>query len=306
MDGRPLTGRYVVGRADVGGSEVALPREALNEIATAGTGHPILVVPQSKLGNSVGDVRVNRYSRMPELARVSEGLTPPQRAKVAGHEIGHVVDQVAGEIPGKWPDGVPADASGRLKLDMDGRPLTARHVVGRAEVGGSDVALPREALNEIATAGTGSPILAVPQSELGRDVGSVTVARFTRRPTMARVSEGLPPAQFRKVAGHEIGHVIDQVAGEIPVTGLHTELRQLYNTLQSGTERTRNLVEPKHWGYRGDEIPREYMAEAIRAYMTDPNYIKTVAPKTAARIGDAAPRHRPTGIVAGPRRHRGF
>ena len=26
------------------------------------------------------------------------------------------------------------------------------------------------------------------------------------------------------------------------------------------------------------------MAEAIRAYLTDPNYIKTVAPKTAARI----------------------
>jgi len=31
-------------------------------------------------------------------------------------------------------------------------------------------------------------------------------------------------------------------------------------------------------------MPREYMAEAIRAYMADPNYIKTVAPQTAARI----------------------
>jgi len=31
-------------------------------------------------------------------------------------------------------------------------------------------------------------------------------------------------------------------------------------------------------------MPREYMAEAIRAYMVDPNYIKTVAPQTAARI----------------------
>ena len=34
----------------------------------------------------------------------------------------------------------------------------------------------------------------------------------------------------------------------------------------------------------GDDISREYVAEAIRAYMADPNYIKTVAPKTAARI----------------------
>jgi len=187
---------------------------------------------------------------------------------------------------------------------MDGRPLTARNVVGRAEAGGSGVALPREALDEIATAGTGSPIRfdqAWPGKRNG-DVGGVHIDRWTREPLGAYVSPNLSDKQLPRVAGHEIGHVIDQVAGEIPVTGLNAELRQLYNTLQSGTERTRNLVEPKHWGYKGDEIPREYMAEAIRAYMTDPNSIKTVA----ARIGDAAPHHRPTGIVAGPRRHRGF
>ena len=55
----------------------------------------------------------------------------------------------------------------------------------------------------------------------------------------------LSPTQFDRVSAHEIGHVVDQVAGEIPVIGLNTELRQLYNTLQSGTERTRNPVKPK-------------------------------------------------------------
>ena len=37
-------------------------------------------------------------------------------------------------------------------------------------------------------------------------------------------------------------------------------------------------------GYGQADVPRELMAEAIRSYMADPNYLKTIAPKTAARI----------------------
>ncbi len=37
-------------------------------------------------------------------------------------------------------------------------------------------------------------------------------------------------------------------------------------------------------GYLDEEAPFEYMAEGIRAYLTDPNYLKTVAPDTAKRI----------------------
>jgi hypothetical protein len=38
-------------------------------------------------------------------------------------------------------------------------------------------------------------------------------------------------------------------------------------------------------------VPREFMAEAIRAYFSDPNYIKTVAPKAAAAIRAAVNNH---------------
>ena len=86
------------------------------------------------------------------------------------------------------------------------------------------------------------------------------------------------------MAAHEIGHMIDELAGSIPTAGLNTELRQVYNTLTTGRERTRNLTGPQHLGYRSDDVPRELMAEAIRAYMADPNYLKTVAPRTAAAI----------------------
>jgi hypothetical protein len=68
------------------------------------------------------------------------------------------------------------------------------------------------------------------------------------------------------VASHEIGHVIDQVVGEVPTHGLHAELRQLYSTLNTGHERTTHLTGPQHQGYSGESIPREFMAEAVRAY----------------------------------------
>lgn len=38
-------------------------------------------------------------------------------------------------------------------------------------------------------------------------------------------------------------------------------------------------------------MPREYIAEASRAYMVDPNWLKTVAPKTAARIREYVNSH---------------
>lgn len=81
------------------------------------------------------------------------------------------------------------------------------------------------------------------------------------------------------------------MAGEIPVAGLSRELAFVYDALLTGQERTRNFTGPQHLRYRGDEVPREYIAEASRAYMVDPNWLKTVAPKTAARIREYVNSH---------------
>ncbi|MGD9617726.1 MAG: hypothetical protein AB7H90_21800 [Alphaproteobacteria bacterium] len=81
------------------------------------------------------------------------------------------------------------------------------------------------------------------------------------------------------------------MARQIPTTGISTDLRQVYNTLTTGQERTRNLTGPQHLGYRGEDVPRELMAEAIRAYMADSNYLKTVAPGVAARIREYVNTH---------------
>jgi hypothetical protein len=77
---------------------------------------------------------------------------------------------------------------------------------------------------------------------------------------------------------------VDELSGRIPTDGITTELKQVYNTLNTGREGTRNLTGPQHLGYSEGAADRELMAEAVRGDLTDPNHLKTVAPKTAARI----------------------
>lgn len=90
-----------------------------------------------------------------------------------------------------------------------------------------------------------------------------------------------------RVQAHETGHLIDDLTfgGAIPTAGLKKELATLFeNQNTGGWFKPGRGMTPQGMGYKGDDVDRELIAEAIRAYMRDPNYIKTVAPKTAARI----------------------
>jgi len=160
--------------------------------------------------------------------------------------------------------------------------------------GGADEALPATEFDAIATAATGGPAEIAPQSVLGRDVGRARFDRRSNKPLDITLSNKLTPEDLSRVYGHEIGHVIDQLAGEIPAVGDRTrigsQLRQVYHDLNDGSWRRgketppRLQTRPEDIGYRGKDIPRELWAEAIRAYMADPNYIKAVAPDVAAAI----------------------
>jgi hypothetical protein len=83
------------------------------------------------------------------------------------------------------------------------------------------------------------------------------------------------------------------------------KLKTVYNDLNNpylGAERARNPdVDPAevYWGtgvtpektFRYSKAPAQYMAEAIRAAIADPNYMKTVAPKVYEAIADAVNSH---------------
>lgn len=103
------------------------------------------------------------------------------------------------------------------------------------------------------------------------------------------VSDSLAsPKQAADVFAHEMGHAIDDMTfgRAIPADGLTRELEAVYKALNGPNgPNTKGRWVPTSMGlYSDKEAPAEMMAEAVRAYAVNPNWLKTVAPKTAARI----------------------
>lgn len=188
-----------------------------------------------------------------------------------------------------YPNGAQADETGKLEFDIDGNPLTAEYIFGRGMVGGKDEALSPAEYDAISKGLIGSVHQSVAARALPRNsVGAYRKVAGPDGPVRSiGVLKSLTPQQAAWVTAHELSHAIDELAGEIPTKGLNVELRRLYNTLNTGEVRTRHLTGPEGLGYRGEDIPRELIAEAIRAYMIDPNYVKTFARKTAKAIRKA-------------------
>ena len=165
-----------------------------------------------------------------------------------------------------YPNGAAADGSGRLLKTIDGDDIRARFVVGRNVVGGADQALPPAAFDTIAEAITGRGTQVVPPSAFGRSgtVGEVVVNKYSKRPELVQLSNQLTPEQLPRVYGHEIGHVVDQAAREIPVAGIDDPLRGIYNT-QNNPQNYGKAFGPEQNRYKGADVPRELMAMSRNA-----------------------------------------
>lgn len=186
-----------------------------------------------------------------------------------------------------YPNGAAVDASGRYALDMDGRPLTAPIIAGRSVLGTGDSAVAPAELNAVAEGLTGSVPAGVAPGQIGNDAGRY---RRTAAGSQIDYNRSLAAPDVPLVIGHEVGHAIDEVAGQIPVAGLDTELRRVYNA-QNNPQTYGKPFGPEQNRYKAAVVPRELMAEAIRGYMADPNAFKTMAPNTAATIRDAVNAH---------------
>ena len=191
--------------------------------------------------------------------------------------------------------GVPGEPGTPLATDIERRPLTAAYIAGRQVVGGPDEPLSGPQIFSAATGITGTNPTGVAGRTIGGDAGRY-IYDIDRRSGQILDSRfvydrSLGPAQMDRVIAHELGHAIDQVAGQIPQDGIKADLKQFYSTLQGGGERTYNLTGPQHLGYSASEVPRELMAEAIRGYIFSPNYIKTMFPDLAAAIRGAVNAH---------------
>lgn len=206
-----------------------------------------------------------------------------------------------------YPDGPRADAAGRLLEDIDGQPFTGKRVVGRRVVGGEDVSLLPSEYDAVAEATIGS----VPQAVAAGALPGKAVGRYREGYSPdgspernIAVLNTLSPDEATKVTAHEMGHMFDSLAREwatdpkanIPA-GARSELNFVYNDLNNpdlNMDRLRGFdvegtprkvykgYKPENSGYKkGAESDAELLAEFARAYMADPNYVKTVAPKAA-------------------------
>lgn len=205
-----------------------------------------------------------------------------------------------------YPKGAIADEKGNLQFDIEGRPRTAEVVVGRRRLGGEDEALSPAELDSLAEKILGRRPAVVAPSTLPRG----SVGKFDPNSGQIAVSNRLDSAERDLVLGHEFGHGLNHAIGPYegrnqprnmpPARNSATELKTVYNDLNNpklNAARQQNpnvapenvywgtgVTPQSHFGYSDKEAPGEYMAEAFRAYLTDPNYLKTVAPRTAQQI----------------------
>ncbi len=180
------------------------------------------------------------------------------------------------------------NSRGRLLSDIEGRPLGARFIVGRQFYGKPDRPLsPKEIKRAMKLLDI--EFAAVDPTTLeGGAIGSYRSTKTRYRPA-ANISVSNLHSQSDQdlLAAHEFGHAIDHFAGMISdvltPAEMH-ELRRVYGTLRSGSEGTSFRRQPENFGYPRFEVGKELVAEGIRAYMANPNYFKTVAPRAAAKF----------------------
>jgi hypothetical protein len=218
-------------------------------------------------------------------ARVAAPYEPPPRDPEADTAEPGLVERIRLNGVDSFYRGTILGA-GRLA----GRPLIARYIAGRRMTGGNDVGLePRETYNLIRKI-IGTPPELVPNDALQGAYGLYLPRRDDKGlPSRPEVwlNELLSDLQMQRVMAHEAGHMIEDFAvgpRRMPIRGLKQELEPVYSTLNSGVEERQPLLLPKDMKYSKSESPFELVAEAIRAYLTNPNYLKTVAPNTAASI----------------------
>lgn len=242
----------------------------------------------SMVGGGVGRA-ANPLASAPK-GRLRAGNLDKDVVKMS-YDAGHwPPPQTPRDVALDYKKGVPLDDTGRIARTIEGVPLTAQNVAGRRQADnmGSfpDRGLDDEGIKSIGTDARGARFLGVQKSELPRGA----VGAYNPRTGLVRYDQAMPPDQQALTRAHEVGHILDEMAGTIPTTALNKELRAVWHAGYVGklSQSKHDLIGPELLKYaRKSDTPGELMAEAYRMYLHDPNFMKAVAPKVAAAIRKA-------------------
>src|SRR5205807_3935665 len=86
---------------------------------------------------------------------------------------------------------------------------------------------------------------------------------------------------------HETGHLAHDLANRFSLSSFHAlepQAEGIYSTINVGREGIQPPRLPQDFGYPDSEAPYELVAEVFRSYLTNPNFLKTVAPDLAAWV----------------------
>lgn len=251
-----------------------------------------------------------------DLAGFAGGLGPASIAKEAGETLAS--RSLSGYNPpakplrpfaADYPAGARTDASGRLTHDIDGRTIDpAARIVGRQRLGADDVAVGPEELASLTEAISGFRPKGASRRALSGNSGQyVAIRNGGDIEKHVFYADDLAPSATSRVVAHELGHAINDVGGTVPdgrhyrrfaKIGPQDAARRIYNDLNTdpgdwrmfNQERSGVPVakkyrnSPETHGYPKDQALSELIAEALRANLSDPNYIKSVAPETAKAL----------------------
>jgi hypothetical protein len=278
----------LLGLTPIGAAGSALDASAAGDfwgtvVRSAGIGLPGLARPIERLASKV--------------AREVDDATAAVESR--GLEMYNPPDMPPRPLAADYPAGARTDETGRLLDDIEGRPLVAGRIVGRTKIEGAEQALPATELDALGAAMLGKAAKRVPESTLGK--GIVATTRFEAgAPVDILLSSSLSDSQLLQAYAHELAHVIEEIAGHLSTKGVVGDLQHVYAVLNrlGGAAPKGKPLQPRDFGYPRSEWPRELWAEAIRAYMANPNFLKTVSPAVAKRIRDAVNGHpRLKGII---------
>lgn len=220
---------------------------------------------------------------------VKEGLTKGGGDPISSRGSKHVAYNPPSVKPRAWEDDYGRvspgyEPSGPLR-SPEGTIIDAPFVAGRRRHGGPNEGLLPEESSELSRLLAGTVPEGVARSSIPKKAAGALQKTQGPDGFQYRIlfDKSLSPPQGQRIISHEVGHLLDEMAGQVKLPVRET--RKVYSDLYTAQPwRKRGLTGPEHLGYEEHEVPRELAAEAIRAYMANPDYLKTVAPKTAEII----------------------
>jgi len=265
----------------VGPAEMLVP-PGTGMIASALTG-----IPRNALSSTAA--LAGRAVRAPARGLTEDGIMGAKRQAYISDPPTHYEQRPFHE---DYPSGAKSDASGRLTESIEGAPLTAPYVVGRTQLGQGDQGLRGQDIWDLAPRLV-EEVRPARRGELGPDeVGRYYPSQVPEiEPRQIVYHGGMNAGDKTRVVAHETGHAIDDMIGFLEIRAkndptIRKQLEQVFSDMapaRLGMADNAKVL-PKDLGYSAAEEYGELAAEFIRAYKTNPNYVKSVAPDVAKLV----------------------